>query len=338
MKDKLRYYRQQNDLDSEDVAFMLDIPVSNYADMENGISKLPLKIMIKLCRFYGIKPDDLKSKPEEESKTVIQEPAVALGDNKPDLVSEATTVNDDEEGDEHDYPSKYDLDRSKRKISVKQAIAILKKHGTEINEEEADKVLDFIYKMAPIAIAQATREMKWQQKLEDHPNGFAIRGNKHACRLCGNGSNENERWYDRFGLKCMACQSAVNKGIVPGEVVSNHSLFYTEFNLDDYFGLKEKDLKDWIKKGLLKPRVIPRSDGKGKHYQVFLVNDHPGFLPPIAMMRIGGLVEYKENGKVFVRSSKWYEHVNPFEYLKDYTIMKYMKYKESPINPTSTLN
>lgn len=332
MKDKLRYYRQQNDLEPEDLAFMLDIPVSDYADMENGISQLPLKLMIKLCRFYGIKPDDLISKPEEEPKTVIQEPAVALDDNKHDLVSEDTTVYNDEEDDEHDYPSKYELDRSKRKISAKQAIAILQKQGTEINEEAAEKVLDFIYKMAPIAISQAVREIKWQQKLEDRPNGFAINGKKYSCQLCGNGNDENKCWYDHFGLKCMACQSAVNKGIVPGEIVSNHELFYTEFNLDDYFDLKGKDLKDWIKKGLLKPRIIPRSDGKGKHYQVFLVSDHRGFLPPIALMRIGGLVEYEENGKVFVRSSKWHEHVNPFEYLKDYTIMKYMKYKKSPTN------
>ncbi|NVM64193.1 transcriptional regulator with XRE-family HTH domain [Mucilaginibacter sp. SG538B] len=333
MKDQLRYYRQQNDLEYEDVAFMLEIPVSNYADMENGISELPLKLMIKLCRFYGIKPDELKSNPEKEPG----KPAEPLADNKHDLVHEVITISDGEEDDGHDYPPKYDLDRSKRKISAKQAIAILKKKGTEINEEEAEKVLDFIYKMAPIAISIAVREIKWQQKLRDHPNGFAIKGKKYSCQLCGNGSDENQRWYDRFGLKCMACQSAVNKGIVSGEIVSNHSLFYTEFNLDHYFGLKGKDLKDWIKKGLLKPRVIPRSDGKGKHYQVFLVSDHSTFLPPIAMMRIGGLVEEEENGKIIIRNSHWYEHVNPFEYLKDYAILKYMKYKEPPTNPPATL-
>ncbi len=83
-------------------------------------------------------------------------------------------------------------------------------------------------------------------------------------------------------------------------------------------------LREWIKKGLLKPRTIPGADGKGKHYQVFLTSDHEGFLPPITMFRIGGWIEDEEDGKKFYRTSEWYEYVDPFEYLKGYGIMDYM--------------
>jgi len=45
------------------------------------------------------------------------------------------------------------------------------------------------------------------------------------------------------------------------------------------------------------------------------------------MFRIGGAVEEEENGKKYIRSSEWYEYVDPFEYLKDYGIIAYMNIK-----------
>jgi len=47
------------------------------------------------------------------------------------------------------------------------------------------------------------------------------------------------------------------------------------------------------------------------------------------MMRIAGWVEDEEDGKKFYRTSQWYEYVDPFEYLKDYGVINYMKYKDT---------
>jgi transcriptional regulator with XRE-family HTH domain len=329
---QLKVYRLKHDLSLEEAAFMLDIPVEAYAAIENDVAEISLKQLLKLCKYYGIKPDAfLNLEAAEDSKAAIAEPWV---ESESETVEEATGNGKEEAADdgETDYPSIYELDRSKRKVKAKEVIAALKKEGKEVTEEEAEKVLDFMYMLAPIAVSQAMREARWQQRLERSPKGFPVKSGKFPCRLCGHGGGDYPMWYDRFGLKCRACQNAVEKGVVPGEITGDDTLYYSEHDFGHYFRLNGNVLKEWIKKGLLKPRIISGADGKGKHYQVFLTSDHEGFLPPITMFRIGGLVEEEENGKKYIRGTKWYEHVEPFEYLKDYGIIKYMKLKEPDNN------
>lgn len=336
MNEPLRYYRHKNGLKQEDVAFMLDISLIDYAALENGAKELPLQLLVKLCRFYKIKPEEFltaeKMKVEEKAAAPLQEPAALPADEEPEIAGE-DSPNEADDADEFDasFPSRFDLDKSKRSVKAKQVIETFKKEGKEVTEDQAEKVLDFLYLLAPTALNITLREARWEQKLQHHPNGFAVTGKKYPCRLCGQGREADQMWYDRFGLKCIACQQAVEQGVIPGEIVLDDTLYYKEFDLAHYFRLEGKALREWIKKGLLKPRIIPKIDGKGKHYQVFLTSDHAGFLPPVTMMRIGGLVEDEdEQGKKFINSSQWYEYVDPFEYLKDYGIMKYMQYKAAP--------
>ncbi|WP_214072604.1 helix-turn-helix transcriptional regulator [Mucilaginibacter sp. dw_454] len=323
---QLKAYRLQHDLSREDVALMLNIPVGLYEEMESDIAETSLKHLLTLCRYYDIKPDVwLNYSPEAvETPPVITEPVPV---NEESIPAGELVFEDEEEDD--DFPSLYNLDRSKRTINAKEVIETYKKQGTELSEEDAEKISDFMYQMAQISLKQAMRQVRRDNKLERYPKGYPLSGKSFTCWLCHHGG-DGRMWYDRFGLKCMPCQHAVEQGIVPGEITQDDTLFYSEFDLEHYFSLKGKALREWIKKGLLKPRTITRENGKSKHYQVFLMSEHEGFLPPIKMMRIGGLVEDEEDGKKFYRSSQWYEHVDPFEYLKDYGIIKYMKYKETP--------
>src|SRR3569833_2735332 len=324
---QLKTYRLQHSLSCEDVALMLNIPVALYEEMEGNRAEISLKQVLTLSRFYAIKPDAWLGYSEDvaEIPPVIAEPVT---DNE-QVMPAGELVFEDEKDDDDDFPSVFDLDRSKRSLKAKEVVAIYKKHGTELSEEQAEKVLDFMYKMAPIALSHAKRQIRRDNKLKLYPKGYSLSGKGFTCWLCHHGG-DGKMWYERFGLKCMLCQRAVDQGIVPGEITQDDTLFYSEFDLGHYFNLKGKALREWIKKGLLKPRTITREDGKGKHYQVFLMSEHEGFLPPIKMMRIGGWVEDEEDGKKFYRTSQWYEHVDPFEYLKDYGIMSYMKYKEIP--------
>ncbi len=328
----LKAYRLKQDLSLEEVAYMLDLSVEAYGAMETDAAEMSLKQLLKLCKFYEIKPEVFLKPEATESEEIKEKEAIAepVADVKTDMVPEAAVEEpDDEDEFEADFPTRFDLDKSKRSVKAKQVIETLKKEGKEVTDEQAEKVLDFLYLLAPLALNITLREAKWEQKLQRHPNGFAVVGKKYPCGLCGQGRDADQMWYDRFGLKCIACQQALEKGIIPGEIVSDDTLFYSEYDLKHYFRLEGKALREWIKKGLLKPRIIPNADGKGKHYRVFLTGDHAGFLPPITMFRIGGLVEGEDvNGKKFIRGSEWYEYVDPFEYLKDYGIMAYMKYKE----------
>ena len=325
---QLKAYRLKNELSQEDVAFMLDITVKEYNVIENDAAEISLKQLLKLCKYYGIKPDAfLNPDVIENNKAIVVEP---LANSETEVIQEPV-ISEEDDG-ETGYPSIYELDRSKREVKAKEVIAALKKDGKEITEEEAEKVLDLMYTLAPIAVSQAMLEAKWQQRLGRKPTGFPVKSGKFPCRICGHGSGEYPMWYDQFGLKCRACQNAVEKGVVPGEITGDDTLYYSEHDFGHYFRLKGNALKEWIKKGLLKPRIISGADGKGKHYQVFLTSDHKGFLPPITMFRIGCLIEEEEDGKKYIRGTEWYEHVEPFEYLKDYGIIKYMKLKEPDTN------
>jgi len=42
----------------------------------------------------------------------------------------------------------------KRNITPEQAIAILKKNGREVNEKEAEKILEFLYFLAKLIVNQ----------------------------------------------------------------------------------------------------------------------------------------------------------------------------------------
>lgn len=332
----LKAYRLEHELSPDEVAFMLELSVEAYSAMESDQAEVSLKQLLKLCRYYGIKPEVfLKAEDTRDKKAAIHE---LLADPETFTVPEATIDEADDDDDLiKDFPPRFDLDKSKRSVKARQVIERFKKEGKEVTEAQAEKVLDFLYLLAPLALNITLREAKWEQKLQRHPNGFAVAGKRYPCRLCGHGNDEDQMWYDRFGLKCMACQHAVEQGTIPGKIVSDDTLYYSEFDLRHYFRLEGKALREWIKKGLLKPRIIPKADGKGKHYQVFLTSDHPGFLPPVTMFRIGGLVEDEdENGKKLIRGSEWYEYVDPFEYLKDYGIMKYMQYKTPPADPGDT--
>jgi hypothetical protein len=42
--------------------------------------------------------------------------------------------------------------REKRRITPQKAIAILEQHGTKINMDEAEIILDFMYKMSKLTV------------------------------------------------------------------------------------------------------------------------------------------------------------------------------------------
>ena len=307
MKAQLRYYRQQNGLETEDVAFMLGIPVADYVDIENGVAELPLKLLVKLCRFYGLKTDDLL--PPVPPERSYQERA------QPKISSKKTST--------REWVS--DPDHHRKKMTPKEAMAIFEKHGNPITEEDAGKVLDFMDKMVRLAMDQYHREAKWEAELQDHPEGFVFDESGYGCRICGSGTKEG--WYDRFGLKCQLCQKAVDQGIIPGEVTRDATLYYNEYELERDFNLAGKALTEWLRQGILKARTITGSNGRSRHYRIFLLEDNAAFLPPKAMLECHESVEIERNGETWQRPLRWYQcQDDPAGYIKAYGIARYLKF------------
>lgn len=110
----------------------------------------------------------------------------------------------------------------------------------------------------------------WEQRLKAEPKGFAIESKGRSCCLCHT-SVMGEVWYDKWGMKCMVCQDALNKKLIPGYVFKDteNSKHVTASQLNWKFGLHQQTIKMLINKGKLKPRIIP------KGITLFLRSENP---------------------------------------------------------------
>ena len=57
--DKLRAFREDNDLTQAQIAAVLGTSQTMYARYERGANELPIRHLVTLCNFYNISADDL---------------------------------------------------------------------------------------------------------------------------------------------------------------------------------------------------------------------------------------------------------------------------------------
>ncbi len=194
-----------------------------------------------------------------------------------------------------------------------------------LTEEKGKEYQDEKYRME--GLSKFMEEWKEEderrkKKLEENPKGFHLEG-RFSCNICHAGTPEGDNWYDEYGIKCLICQKAIDEGEIPATVASDKESWYSKYDLEDRFSLKGTTLRKWIKDGLIKPRVISYY-GKGSHYELFLIEDNKDFLPPKKMTESQSVRE-KKDGKIWTHFEPWYRFVDPFEHLKDYGIIKYMR-------------
>lgn len=110
----------------------------------------------------------------------------------------------------------------------------------------------------------------WERRLKKEPSGFAIASVGRSCCLCHQ-SVMGEVWYDKWGMKCMTCQEALNKKIVPGYVFidSDNNRHITASQLSWKYGLHQQTISKLIRQGRIKPRIIP------KGITLFLKSENP---------------------------------------------------------------
>lgn len=220
-----------------------------------------------------------------------------------------------------DYSDNSEINPTILLSTKKTMIKIL---GREVTDKEVEEVAQFMRSLSHIALDQYLEESRREEKLHLFPDGYSFDKDGFSCGICGLPAPINKSWYDKYGLKCEECQQAVNNGIIPGEITAQPDLYYSDQDLNRYFNLDDKAVNRWIKKGLLYPKVITKINGKGKHYRVFMLSEHAKLLPPKEMLNFGLPLTEIRDGKEYTITAKWYQCCDPFEYLKDYTVMKYL--------------
>lgn len=163
------------------------------------------------------------------------------------------------------------------------------------------------------------------EKLKEHPDGFHLEDRGVTCAICGTHAPAGDNWFDKWGMKCLTCQNGIDKGEVPGSIAKFKDSWYSRYDFERSFNIKTPTLRKWVKEGILKSRIITNY-GKGTHYEVYLIKDNKGFLPPKKLVESRGVNEVGDDGKTWFTTRPWYQFGDPHETIKGYKILDYLKF------------
>ena len=209
-----------------------------------------------------------------------------------------------------------------------------KEYDKEVSWEEASEGAYNLLRLGEILLDGAIEDQQRQKKLEESPKGFHLEGNGYTCFICGNSASKEDTWYDKYGIKCMTCQKAINRRDIPASLAKNKDSWYSRWEIERSFNVKAPTLRRWVKEGILKARTVRRSD-KRPHVQLFLIKDNKDTLPPKKMVESKMVrVEGAENS---YRMEPWYRFVDPHEHLKGYKIMDYLQVTQDETQPATPI-
>ena len=162
-----------------------------------------------------------------------------------------------------------------------------------------------------------------EDKLKKNPKGFHLEGAGYTCSICRDSTPEGDNWYDKWGIKCLVCQKAIDNKEIPASLAKNKESWYSKYDIERSFNVKSPTLRKWIKEGIIKARTVSRY-GEGVHVQLFLIKDNKDFLPPKKLVESKS-VKVRKDGKEYNQMHPWYHFDNPHKHLKRYRIMEYLK-------------
>jgi hypothetical protein len=220
--------------------------------------------------------------------------------------------------------SQSDAKAEKKKEERKEELRKLleKERGHEITDHELFEADLWLTNYAKIIYDCAQTDFQRKKKLEENPKGFHIEGKGYTCCVCHNSVSDEQTWYDENGIKCLICQDALDKKVIPSSVASDQESWYSVHDFESSFFMKPNAVRRFVKEGLLKPRIIKNSSDR-THFQLFLIEDHEGILPPKEITK-WPLVKFQKDNKDWYHLEPWFAHKNPKEVLGEYKILEYM--------------
>jgi transcription elongation factor Elf1 len=194
-----------------------------------------------------------------------------------------------------------------------------------LTDEEGRKFQDMKWnmeRMAALGKEFDEKEKARAKQLEENPKGFHLDGS-YTCSICREHTPAGDNWYDKWGIKCLVCQWAIDHHEIPASIAKNEDSWYRKYDFERYFNIRSQTLSKWVRNGLVKARAISKY-GKGVHFEVYLIKDNKDFLPPKKLLesKRGKLPDQGENES---RMYPWYCFGDPMEIIKDYKIANYLR-------------
>lgn len=143
---------------------------------------------------------------------------------------------------------------------------------TQETDERIKKVFDILF-------SGDYTDTERTERLKTEPKGFPIEADFWRCGICKSQSMNTTGWYDKFGMKCMNYQKAVEKRQIPGSICYHDEKWYSMEDLDTYYDLNRVTVKKLIQEKKLNVRIIRTEYGR-VHCYMFLLKDNKGVLQP----------------------------------------------------------
>jgi hypothetical protein len=163
--------------------------------------------------------------------------------------------------------------------SIKEFQALYEKeYGQKLTWEEARDAAQNLIDFMEVLMECDIKEKKREARLKTEPKGFPMEGGPYSCCVCRQSVPDEQTWYDKNGIKCLHCQRALDKRLIPAYVCKDHDTWYSMWEFDFYFKVKSATVLKFVRQGKLKMRKVPNAIG-GIHERLFLIKDNPGVLP-----------------------------------------------------------
>ncbi len=181
-------------------------------------------------------------------------------------------------------------------------------HGREFSWDESRKAVRDIQVLAEIISVIIEKEWNLQEKLKEFPKGYHLDESYYRCEICGGCAKGENSWYDKYGIKCMICQLAINKKIIPAIIAKNKESWYSEYEMESNFNIQGTLLNKYIKQGIFKVRSILNTQNK-LHLRLFLLRDNKDVLPPKKLLQ-SRVITVDRNCVEYQTLQYWYEYVD----------------------------
>lgn len=124
----------------------------------------------------------------------------------------------------------------------------------KFTDEELKRVVQYFEILIEIDQAEKARF----RRLEQEPKGFSILGEGRSCSLCKQ-SIHNEGFFDKWGFKCLNCQNAITKRIIPGSVCKDwdNKKSITDSTLAMELEINIREIRKLIREGKIIARRVP---------------------------------------------------------------------------------
>lgn len=89
------------------------------------------------------------------------------------------------------------------------------------------------------------------------------------CLICHAAISGETGWWDINGQKCLACQKAIELGIIPSYVCQDRKSWYATYEIVNQFKISPSVISTMIRDGKLKSRKIKALSGTTS-FEIFL--------------------------------------------------------------------